>query len=251
MEKTHPNNKKNVPPTKQQKLLLNKTKKKKLRISTVAAIELLKNSNIKRTILWEIQAPDGSKHWLLGEKHNRCKDNPLSYFPKNSQLFAAIKKATVFMTEVTSSCDYDDDNTHNLTISGKIDAIGRKRNVKIVELDSRIARVKHLDEWIEAKIKNKSLPSERGLYLYDLLLKQNVSYLLGNLTLITKLQKKLDPDFRIITDRRNKMWARKIVKHCNKNERCLIYCGVGHVIKDSKSLVSLLKKKGFIFKRVD
>ena len=204
-------------------------------------------NKIKRTILWEMQAPDGGKHWLFGEVHY---NTLLSKFPKSSQLFVAIEQAAVFMPEVEKGYNHPN-NTDDRTVSSLIEEKVRKREAKIVELDDRNTRKKYWEKWDRARNKNKNQSISEMLDECDIALQYCRTYLCGDLLGFTKLQKRHDPHFRIITDCRNKMWVKKVVKHCNKNERCLICCGVGHVIEDENSLVSLLKNEGYNFTRVD
>lgn len=204
------------------------------------------SSKIERTIMWKMQSPNGNKHWLFGEIHYKIL---LSNLPNNSQLHGAIEQATVFMPEVVNNCDHDS-NTRDLTISGQIDSKGKKRKVEIIELDSDI-REELEKEWNEDKNQNKDLSLGQVLNKYDTKLKLECAYLDGNLSKFTELLKEFSPDFRSMTDRRNKIWLEKIVEQCDKDERCLVYPGVGHVIEDKNSLVSLLKNKGYTFKRVN
>ena len=56
-------------------------------------------NKVRKVIIWKMTAPDGSQHWLFGAPHAKI---PLRIFPRKSNLFVAIEKATIFMPENAS-----------------------------------------------------------------------------------------------------------------------------------------------------
>ena len=220
------------------------------------------HGEIKRTFMWEVTAPNGKKHWIFAEKHV---EYPLSQLPATSQLFIAIEQATVFMPESTIEAaldfwqtDFDDPRIQELNkmISGQITVRGKQRAAKIIELDDVSDANKLKDEKRKASQSTRNLISEVELALYfkasDLLLQQNYAYMEGDLTTLTEISEQVNVFGNdIILVRRNIAWVKKIIAQCQQGESCLIYPGVGHLFDNNTSLVALLRKEGYIVRRVD
>lgn len=229
------------------------------------------HGKVKRAIMWRVYAPDGSQHWIFGTQHRLY---PLENYPSNSQLFTATEQATIYMPEITIETtvrmfglDPSKPNHKqaieqlNKMLDKRINALGKSKNKKIIEMDDFLTADKHSKEWQKAR-ESAEKTTHRGFkdskeFLdyqfnkFDLYLQKNQAYIDGDIDKYTQLSKQADPYWSIITDRRNKMWLKKIVEHCHGDERCFIYAGVNHFINDAGSLTALLRGKGFNIERVD
>lgn len=230
---------------------------------------------IKKNLLWEMTAPDGSRHWIVAITHSSVNLNTL---PQDAPLFDVVDKATIFMPEDFSTLSnikkIAGTEEANVKIAVKIlegmfdnslTIYGQSQGKRIVQLDEDpklVASEAKVFSMIDNAERNKRLEGLSETEKIKLFLaysnstfKINQAFADGNLAEISKLMhERISSMFGtgsyMHRGTRNKRWVEVIKKTCKNKDGCLIYPGLSHVAEDKYSLISLLQENGFKLQQV-
>lgn len=229
---------------------------------------------MKKPLLWEVTAPDGSRHWIVATAHHPMN---LSTLPQDSQLFDVVDKATIFMPEffglpalkeradkLKKMKSYDTAKKIERAIEmlerqfdNSLTTYGKRRGKRIVHLDEDAVLVERemrsaskLDAIVRQAMLQGLSEAEKIKYYLDyseLTFRSNQAFVDGNLAEMSKLVNERFSSLSVgaYTVVRNKRWVKIIEKTCKDKDGCLIYSGYAHVIEAKDSLISLLRERGF------
>ena len=237
------------------------------------------DQQIEKLLLWKMIDPQGKQHWLFGTIHHLTFAN---FTPQaRAQLEQLIDASSAILHEnvqagsidlaqaLLDSMGYDEMIDKLVQLDGQIIARGIYRHKKIVALEdpydrliirNKLAKLRRILFYKVSRLRflfKKEIPREQVAHAIVEDLAKHLSALtayrtadVSALNLGEFIPNITSDDINArILNARNHLWLDRIITQCEQNDSCLIVAGHAHMTHDSKnikSIITLLRERGFI-----
>ena len=229
-------------------------------------VEILQQEKVQKLLLWQLTAPTGKQHYLLGTHH----DLTLQYFSSSAHtsLTRLLEKVDVLIhegielrtpsLEIAAYSKFDD----------QVTAMAQQLGKKIMPLENKKELNQDINDYRSAKIVYKMTSEDENLTYLDNAaveakaaavlapleesFKRQRAYLHADHAALIEFGKHITPELEIVYDSllyvRNHRWLPRIVEQCEQDSTCLITAGHAHMTDDTDhtaSIITLLREQGY------